>query len=144
MKGKNGMRQLRLWVTVIEGFEDNIQRIGHWLSGINRLFGGMYGGKYSTSVVITACVGIFREDLDKGIVSQELLNDLEAKYLIHRSREIRTTSALLHAPALDDIDKLAVILNKAGLAYVYHGKSPNRKMICVVAYYYILHTYINP
>jgi|GEM_PF-2868579 len=140
-KQKDESRPLTMWLDLVDGFDGTLQKIGRYYVQAGE-YVSMRGPRVSVSAILS--VALQKLLLVVDTLTDEQLRELEAHYLAHRARKTTTTSVQFYPPTVVVIDQLAKKFHGRGLAYVYHGKSPNRKMISLCAVYYVLNTHITP
>jgi len=126
---------LNLWFDMIEGFEDRMRAAVQFLN--DALYVPPYDVKgYNRSQFVALTMRLFKANMEN--FSPEYIAKLEQQYREHRTHKTQKTSLNLNANAVEWCDSIAEWLSQhTAVRHVYHGDSPNRKLVALFAVYHL-------
>ena len=130
------VENLGVWFDMTEGFEDRMREATQY---VNQYLGFVseYSTKgYNRSQFTSMCLRILKNTIET--FTPEYLAKLEEQYREHRTHKTSTTSVNFMSDAIASTDYLAEWLAKnTKVKHVYHGGSPNRKLLMMMAIYHV-------
>jgi len=126
---------LNVWFDMIEGFEDKMRSAVQYLN--QALYVPPYDAKgYNRSQFVVMTMRLFKERMVN--FSPDYFAKLEEQYRVHRTHKTQKTSVNLNAQGVEWCDHIADWLSKnTTVRHIYHGDSPNRKLIALFAIYHL-------
>jgi len=126
---------LNVWFDMIDGFEDRMQGAVQFLN--TALYVPPYDVKgYNRSQFVALALRLFKGNLAN--LTPEYIAKLEQQYRDHRTHKTQTTSVNFNDMTVEWCDQIAEWLSKnTSVRHVYHGGSPNRKLVVLFAIYHL-------
>jgi len=126
-----------IWFDKTDGFDKTVEAIASYVNNFNDLsYIPDYDGGKNLSTLCNICVRKLRVDLQT-LTMEQILN-LEKAYVHHKTHKTQLTSIRLAKPTADMVDQVAKWLaENTEVRHVYHGQNPNRKLVLLMAIYYV-------